>query len=77
MKTRLLFALAVVGIVRSAHTGAPSEIAEKTPSNLWQFARANAETHRFSTLFTAQDVRNHLSREEGLNTAIDWCKKLR
>ena len=27
-----------------------------------------------STLFTAQDVRRHLSSEEGIDKAIGWCK---
>lgn len=44
-------------------------------SNLWDLARSVASTHRFSTLFTAHDAKNHLSREEGLARAIDWCKR--
>jgi hypothetical protein len=43
--------------------------------SLWELARSQTKTHRFSTLFTAQDVRNSLSREEGLATAIDWCQR--
>lgn len=31
--------------------------------------------HRFSTLLTAQDVRDRLSTEEGIHSAMDWCKK--
>jgi len=31
--------------------------------------------HQFSTLLTAQSVRDHLSSEEGIATAIDWCRK--
>jgi len=42
---------------------------------LWELAKAQEATHRFSTLFTAQDVRNHLSRDEGFHAAIDWCKR--
>ncbi|MBI4663612.1 MAG: hypothetical protein HY735_32830 [Verrucomicrobia bacterium] len=44
-------------------------------SLLWQLGQANAKVHRFSTLFTAQDARNHLSSDDGLKSAIDWCKK--
>ena len=33
----------------------------KTAENLWQLAQENADTLRFSTLFTAQDMRNLLS----------------
>ena len=42
---------------------------------LWDLANQNKGTLRISTLFTAQDVRGHLSTEDGLNAAIDWCKK--
>ncbi len=42
---------------------------------LWDLANQNKETLRIATLFTAQDVRGHLSNEAGLNAAIDWCKK--
>jgi hypothetical protein len=36
---------------------------------------AGAAEHQFSTLFTAQDVRDRLSNAEGVATAVDWCKK--
>jgi len=42
---------------------------------LWNLARANAETHAFSTLFTAHDVKNHLSTDAGIQSAIAWCKQ--
>ncbi len=38
-------------------------------------ARRFADVHRFATLFTAQDVRNHLSSAEGRDKAVDWCRK--
>jgi hypothetical protein len=40
-----------------------------------ELARSKQSVHRFSTLFPAQNVRDHLSTEEGLHAAIDWCKK--
>jgi len=43
-------------------------------TNLWDLARSNAKTHRFSTLFTAQNVRDLLSNDDGIAKAIDWCK---
>jgi len=43
--------------------------------NLWDLARSKQQAHRFSTLFTAQDVRDRLGTDEGLASAIDWCKK--
>jgi len=42
---------------------------------LWDLANQNKELLKISTLFTAQNVRDHLSSEQGLNDAIDWCKK--
>ena len=44
-------------------------------TNLWNLARSKPQAHRFSTLCTAQDVRDRLSTDEGIDSAIDWCKK--
>ena len=43
--------------------------------SLWDLANENKDLLRISTLFTAQNVRDHLSTDEGINKAIDWCKK--
>src|SRR4030042_1009178 len=43
--------------------------------SLWELAKENAGTLKISTLFAAQNVRQHLSDEEGIDKAIDWCKK--
>ena len=43
--------------------------------DLWQLANKECRIHRYSTLFSAQDVRDQLSSEEGLTKAIDWCKR--
>jgi len=42
---------------------------------LWDLANKNKGLLKISTLFTAQNVRDHLGTEEGINKAIDWCKK--
>lgn len=42
---------------------------------LWDLAGKQGKVHRYSTLFTAQDVRDRLSSEEGLRQAIAWCKE--
>jgi hypothetical protein len=42
--------------------------------DLWDLANKKRDVHRFSTLFTAQNVRDLLSTDEGLNNAIEWCK---
>ncbi len=43
--------------------------------DLVSIARKYQKIHRYSTLFTAQDVRNYLSNEEGIKNGIEWCKK--
>lgn len=42
---------------------------------LWTLALKNKDTFRFSTLFTAQDVRRHISSPEGIEKAVQWCKE--
>jgi hypothetical protein len=49
--------------------------AVEEPDDLWQLAKRHADTHRFSTLFTAHDVKNHLAQSNGLQKAIHWCKQ--
>ena len=44
-------------------------------TNLWEMAQGHAATHRFSTLLTADDVRDRLSTEAGLDQAIAWCRQ--
>jgi hypothetical protein len=43
--------------------------------SLWDLANQNKDTLRISTLFPAQDVRDRLSGDKGIDEAIDWCKK--
>jgi hypothetical protein len=43
--------------------------------DLWDLAQKHAKAHRFSTLFTAQDVRGNLSDDEGRKKALEWCRK--
>jgi hypothetical protein len=50
--------------------------ADSTPGlTLWDISFQNARFHQFSTLFTAHDVRQHLSTDEGLQKAAEWCKQ--
>ena len=46
---------------------------ESPPTTLWDLANRNKELLRVSTIFTAQDVRDKLSRESGLDSAVAWC----
>lgn len=43
-------------------------------TDLWQLAKDSASIHRFSTIFTAQDVLNCLSTDADIDAAVDWCK---
>ncbi len=43
--------------------------------DLWKLARRKADIHRFSTLFTAQNVRDYLSTDEGITEALKWCRR--
>ncbi len=43
--------------------------------NRWDLANKNRDLLRVSTIFTAQDVRDELSSESGLDSAITWCKE--
>jgi len=51
-----------------------SASAPSTAQDLWEPARRQSSTVRFSTLFTAHNVRDHLSTPEGVEKAIQWCK---
>ncbi len=42
---------------------------------LWDLARQNREVLKISTLFTAQNVREYLSNEKGIDDAMKWCKE--
>jgi hypothetical protein len=44
-------------------------------TNLWDLAKSKEAVHRFSTLFTAQDVRDRLATEDTVKAAISWCKQ--
>lgn len=46
-----------------------------TQTKAWELAQQNAKIFRFSTLFTAQDMRRYLSADEGINQALGWCKE--
>jgi len=50
--------------------------AEDGKDSLWTLALNNKDTLRFPTLFTAQDVRRHLSSDEGVEKAVRWCKEI-
>ena len=54
---------------------AQSASPDSETASLWPLAQRQAAIHRYSTLFTAQDVRDALSTDAGLERAIDWCRR--
>ena len=77
MKTMVIMFIAVT-FVSGAAAIIAQETAITTQENLWQLAQREKATHRFSTLFTAQDVRDRLSRRKGASSghrlvSANWC----
>jgi hypothetical protein len=58
-----------------AAAGAVTLLARAQTADLRDLARTQGRVHRFSTLFTAQDVRDLLSTDDGLIKAVDWCRR--
>jgi len=65
MRSSCVFAAAVVILLASTQVQAQS---------LWELANQKKGVLRISTLFTAQNVRDHLSDKDGLDAAVKWCK---
>ena len=42
---------------------------------LWTLANKNKDVLRISTLFTAQDCRDKINTDAGLDAAVKWCKE--
>jgi hypothetical protein len=70
-RTRWMMALTLLAALETAQAQGPT----MKSADLWGLAQSKSEVHRYSTLFTAQDVRSQLSTDEGIRKAIDWCKK--
>jgi hypothetical protein len=73
MNTSLLCLLAATWAAGSP--AAAGQTSTNPATDFWVVARSEAAIHRFSTLFTAHDVKNRLSTEVGIDQAIDWCKR--
>ena len=61
-------------VTLSADVGRPAETSPAEP-RLWTLAQQNKSTHRFSTIITAQQVRDLLGKPDGIEPAIQWCKQ--
>jgi hypothetical protein len=50
-------------------------VSDVQAQSLWDLANRNKDALRVATLFSAQDVRDRLSADKGIDDAIDWCKR--
>jgi len=71
-KTILIWSFCAMAALVFTH---PAGADDKPAPNLWELAKAHQGVHRFSTLFTSSQVRDHLSTDSGIDSAIDWCHK--
>jgi hypothetical protein len=76
MTRHLLSLLLVVEPLLVLITQAEVQTPSSPPLDLWELAQQSRATHRFSTLLTAQDVRDRLSTDAGIAQAINWCKRI-
>jgi hypothetical protein len=65
----------LIGIIWGHWATAQSTGATSAPGDLWALAKQKQQSHRFSTLITAQQVRDHLAKEDRLETALQWCRQ--
>ncbi len=75
MKTSFAALLLALGFGAGCQTSPVTSEQATNRSGLSDLARENLAVHRFSTLFTAQDVRVSLSTDAGIDAALDWCKR--
>jgi hypothetical protein len=71
----LAFVMTTIMLAPLGVAGSPPNARAAEPLDLWSLAQAKLQIHRYSTLFTAQQVRDLLATDEGIDAAIDWCKK--
>ncbi len=72
---RMKFIVFLAAIVVGAMGARGGDAATNGNYALWDLALSKTNIHRFATLFTAQDVRDHLADDGAIDFAIDWCKK--
>ncbi|HEX2971172.1 MAG TPA: hypothetical protein VHP11_02495 [Tepidisphaeraceae bacterium] len=78
MRIARFLRVALIGLVVTLATEQFLQAQEAPTSkvdSLWELAQSKRQVHRFSTLFTAQQVRDNLGSEEGLRLALAWCQK--
>ncbi|MGQ9651869.1 MAG: hypothetical protein ACUVXJ_17330 [Phycisphaerae bacterium] len=74
-RTALALALGVQLCALSEARAAEPPFKETGSASLWALAKSKQDAHRFSTLMTAQNVRDHLATDDGLSAAVAWCRQ--
>jgi len=75
LRTTFVLALGIQLPALSGVRAAEPPLKETGSASLWELAKSKQDVHRFSTLMTAQNVRDHLATEDGLAAAIAWCRQ--
>lgn len=75
LATTMILVATLLAACTAALTAVHAETQAGASVDLWQLARDKQDVHRFSTLVTAQQVRDLLSTDEGIDAAIEWCKR--
>jgi hypothetical protein len=75
LTTKTIVAAMTLAVCGGLPAKAHAEKQEEGAADLWQLANEKRDVHRFSTLVTAQQVRDLLSTDEGIDAAIEWCKR--
>jgi hypothetical protein len=75
VKLEIYVTLFCVSIIAPMAFASLEGSADMETVDLWELANEKRDVLRFSTLFTAQNVRDLLADQKGLEAAIDWCKR--
>jgi hypothetical protein len=76
MNRYVSFLISALVLLRLAWPCLASDASGTTAApDLRSLAQSNLAVHRFSTLFTAQNVRDCLTTNSGIETAIAWCRQ--
>ena len=71
---RCSMAAVVVIILGQLTSGQPADTTSAAV-DLWSLAKEKHQSHRFSTLITAQQVRDRLANDDGIEAALQWCRQ--
>lgn len=65
----------ILSVVVSGFTPGLAKENDMKPIDLWKLANEKKDVFRFSTLITAQNIRDLLPDQAGVDACIDWCRR--